>query len=120
MYDEALAIFRKISAGDAEITKALEDGFKNAGYRGAARAVADLMTEWYGKPGKDVGPMIIANTYVGAGEYELAIDWYEKAYEEHAPGLPMITRPDNPLRPYPRFQDLLRKMNLPVDEKELE
>jgi hypothetical protein len=24
----------------------------------------------------------------------------------------------NPLRDYPRFQDLLRKMNLPVDEKE--
>jgi serine/threonine-protein kinase len=118
MYDEALAIVRKIYADDAEITKALEDGFKKAGYKGAARAVADLMTEWYGKSGKDVGPMIIANTYVGAGEYELAIDWYEKAYEEHNPGLPFITRPDNPLRSYPRFQELLRKMNLPVDEQE--
>jgi TolB-like protein/Tfp pilus assembly protein PilF/predicted Ser/Thr protein kinase len=118
MYDEALAILRKIWAYDAEITKALEDGSKKAGYKGAARAVADLMTEWYGKSGKDVGPMIIANAYVSAGEYELAIDWYEKAYEEHIPGLPMITRPDNPLRSYPCIQDLLRKMNLPVDEKE--
>jgi hypothetical protein len=49
----------------------------------------------------------------------LAIDWFEKAYEEHDPTLPYLGSPTrDPLRSYPRFQELLRKMNLPVDEKE--
>ena len=59
--------------------------------------------------------------YQQAGDHDLAIDWYEKAYENHARLLPYITLPmfSDPLRSYPRFQDLLRKMNLPpVDEKE--
>jgi pentatricopeptide repeat protein len=116
MYDEALAIYRKMYADDAELTEALEDGFKKAGYKGAARAVADLMAE------RSAWRMGIANTYLSAGEYELAIDWYEKAYEEHDPNMVLIGMPKGPhdesLRSNPRFQELLRKMNLPVDEKE--
>ena len=119
-YDEALAIYRKILADDAELTAALEDGFKKASYKGAARAVADLRAERYGKPGKSERAMTISGIYQQAGDYDLAIDWLEKAYEEHDPSLPYIGHPSNdPLRSYPRFQDLLRKMNLPVDEKEV-
>jgi tetratricopeptide (TPR) repeat protein len=119
MHEEAFALIRKINADDAEITAALEDGFEKASYEGAARAVAELMTEWYGKPGKRVRAIDIADLYLRASEYDLAIDWFEKAYEEHDPNMPYIGGPDSdPLRSYPRFQDLLRKMNLPVDEKE--
>jgi tetratricopeptide (TPR) repeat protein len=119
MHDEQLAIWRRVYADDAELTKALEDGFEKAGYKGACRALADLMAEWYGKPGKSVDTTEIARNYLDAGDYDLAIDWLEKAYEAHAPMLPYIGGPLNdPLRSYPRFQDLLRKMNLPVDEKE--
>jgi hypothetical protein len=60
----------------------------------------------------------IANTYHAAGEYDLEIDWLEKNYEEHDPDLPYISARGVPLRSNPRFLDLLRKMNLPVDEKE--
>ncbi|MBW2644801.1 MAG: protein kinase [Deltaproteobacteria bacterium] len=119
MHDEAFAINRKILAYDAELTTALEDGFKKAGHKGAYRAVADLMVEWYGKPDKSVPAFVISANYLDAGEYDLAIDWLEKAYEEHDPNLPYLGLPYyDPLRSYPRFQDLLRKMNLPVDEKE--
>jgi tetratricopeptide (TPR) repeat protein len=119
MYDEVLAIWRKLGADEAELIKALEDGFKETGYNGAYRAVADLMAESYGKPGKSADAFAIANTYHAAGEYSLAIDWYEKCYEEHDPNMPFIGVPYlDPLRSYPRFQELLRKMNLPLDEKE--
>jgi tetratricopeptide (TPR) repeat protein len=119
MYDEQLAIYRKILAYDAELTTALEDGFEKAGYKGAYRSIADLKAEWYGKPSKSVSAVDISNTYLDAGDYDLAIDWLEKAYEEHEPNLPYIGMPFyDPLRSYPRFQNLLRKMNLPVDEKE--
>ena len=60
MYDEQLAINRKILAYDAELTTALEDGFEKAGHKGAYRAVADLMAERYGKPGKSVPALNIS------------------------------------------------------------
>jgi TolB-like protein len=118
MYDEALAIIRKINADDAEFTKALEDGFKKAGYKGAYRALADLLAERYGKPGRRVRAQKIARNYLHAGAYDLAIDWFEKAYEIHEPNLPYISGIGDPLRSNPRFQELLRKMNLPLDERE--
>jgi hypothetical protein len=47
----------------------------------------------------------------------LAIDWLEKGYAERDPSLCYIGMPIwDPLRSHPRIQDLLRKMNLPVDE----
>jgi TolB-like protein/Tfp pilus assembly protein PilF len=118
-HDEQLSIFRRVYADDAELAKALEDGFEKAGNKGAYRALADLMAECYGKPGKSIEISDIFDFYLIAGDYDLAIDWLEKAYEERSPNLPYITQPYcDPLRSYPRFQDLLRKMNLPLDEKE--
>jgi TolB-like protein/predicted Ser/Thr protein kinase/Flp pilus assembly protein TadD len=116
MYDEAHAIWQEVYADDIERTNALEDGFEKAGHKGAARALADLEAAWYGKPGKNVGAMGIASKYNVAGEYDLAIDWFEKAYEEQAIQMTSIGGFGwDHLRSYPRFQELLRKMNLPVD-----
>ena len=113
-HDEELALYREIWADNDERLTALEDGFEKAGYKGAYRALADLWVE-EGRSAK-----VIGTWYRMAGDYEEAIDWFEKAYEEHHPNLPYITLPSDsdPLRSYPRFQELLRKMNLPVDEKE--
>jgi len=121
MYDEALAMYRESWGDDAEAAAALENGFEKNGYKGAARAVADLLVERYGTP-EGMGAQMISNIYLQAGDYELAIDWLEKAYENHEPNMPYIGMPsfdplrDESLRSNPRFQELLRKMNLPVDE----
>ena len=120
MHDEQLGFYRKRYADNAELTKALGDGFEKAGYKGAYRAVADLLAEWYGKPGKRVDAINISINYLHAGDYDLAMDWLEKDYEAHNPNLPFISSGIlwDPLRSYPRFQELLRKMNLLVGEKE--
>jgi serine/threonine-protein kinase len=119
MHDEQLAIYRKWYADDAELTTALEDGFEEAGYKGAFRALADLMAERYGKPGESLRALDIYNHYLDAGDHELSMDWLEKAYEDYDPSMLYLGLPYyDPLRSYPRFQELLRKMNLPVDEKE--
>ncbi len=117
--DEALAILRSRYADDAERSAALEDGFKKAGYKGTQRALGDLMVKRYGKPGMSERAYGIAQRYLRAGDYELAIDWYEKAYEEHHPTMPYLgcSPSKDHLRSYPRFLDLLRKIGLPVDEK---
>lgn len=43
-----------------------------------------------------------------------AIGWLERAYEDREANMPCIGMPIyDALRPDPRFQDLLRRMNLP-------
>jgi hypothetical protein len=60
--------------------------------------------------------MEIALMYLRLGEQDRALDWLERGYETHHPGLPSISNrnPFNPLRTHPRFQALLRRMNLPM------
>jgi tetratricopeptide (TPR) repeat protein len=115
--DEQLAIQRARITLDPERVAAFDRGLEEGGYEGAQRAIADLLAARYGKPGKWVfNAFGIALRYLDAGDYNQTIDWLEKAYEEHSVnifylGLPLY----EPLRSYPRFQDLLRKIGLPVD-----
>ena len=49
------------------------------------------------------------------GENDQALEWLETAYEDRPEGMVWL-KPDpifDPLRSDPRFQDLLRRMNLP-------
>jgi serine/threonine-protein kinase len=59
-------------------------------------------------------PMLIAASYERAGDYDLAMDWYEKAFEQGDPDTPylgaIIKDPD--LRHHPRFKLLVEKMGL--------
>ncbi len=52
--------------------------------------------------------------YAYLGEKDQVFEQLEKAYQEHEAGLPGIgSHPAyDPLRDDPRFQDLLRRMNL--------
>ena len=118
MRDEQMAIQRGRIALDPERMAAFEQGLEEGGYEGAQRGIADVLAARYGKPGKWVfNAHGIALRYLDAGDNERTIDWLEKAFEEHSVnifylGLPLY----DPLRSYPRFQDLLRKIGLPVAE----
>ena len=60
-------------------------------------------------------PVDIAQLYLMAGENSRALDWLELGFEEHAAGMPYLSADPlyDPLRDDPRFQVLLRRMNLP-------
>jgi hypothetical protein len=62
--------------------------------------------------------MIVASLYAEAGEKKSAIDWLERAYEQHGALLEYIrVSPEfEELRPDPRFKDLLRRLNLADDQ----
>ena len=58
---------------------------------------------------------MIADLYVRAGEIDQAFEWWDKAYDARDHDMVYIgvaTLPDS-VRNEPRFQDLLRRMNLP-------
>lgn len=122
MRDERLAWERGRLANDPEQLAAFEQGLAEAGYEGAQRRMGDLLAVRYEKAGgvPNAGkvrvhmPYAIAFQYNDAGDYGLAIDWFEKAYEVHDLNLPYIGLPVfDPLRSDPRFQNLLRRIGLP-------
>jgi len=119
MRDEQLVIQRARIGLDQERAAAFDRGLKEGGYQGAQRGVADVLASRYGTTGKWVfSAQTIALRYLDAGDYDKAIDWLEKAYEDRDPQLPYIGRPTywDPLHSYPRYQDLLRRMNLPTEQ----
>jgi hypothetical protein len=106
------------SIGDSEVEEALTQGYAISGYQGAMKNAADLLAERAHTT--YVNSIDVAVLYSIAGENDLAFEWLEKCLEERNPQLPYVDAyvEFEPLRSDPRFQDLLRKMNLPVDEKE--
>jgi hypothetical protein len=63
-------------------------------------------------------PWFIASAYTAMGELERALDWLEKAYEERILFLCNLGRDRaagfdiRPLHGHPRYEALLRKLNL--------
>jgi tetratricopeptide (TPR) repeat protein len=115
MRDELLAARRQRIAHDLELLAAFEQGLAESGGPEAHRRVAHLMAQRYENRGEG-DAFGIARRYVDAADHDRAIAWLERAYEERDPNLLYIGSLPfyDPLRPDPRFQDLLRRMNLPL------
>jgi serine/threonine protein kinase len=115
--NESLAEMKAYYAGDHEMEEALTQGYAQSGYRGAMRRAADTLAA------RDrtsyVLPTDVAGLYMRAGDSAQALEWLEKGLEARDPNMPYVNvlPTYDTLRSDPRFQDLLRRMNLPVDEK---
>ncbi|HQR45070.1 MAG TPA: protein kinase [Thermoanaerobaculia bacterium] len=112
-YDEAIAthLSRKVSRPDTNFTLGLTYGL--AGRKAEARKVLDFLLEK--RKSQFVPPTCLAVVYGGLGEMDEAFEWLGRAYDERA-FLMQGLRTDplfDVLRGDPRFDALLRKMNLP-------
>jgi hypothetical protein len=95
-----------------------------AEYQGAQRSIADLLAARYentdGVPDAEIMrtfmPFNIALRYVDAEDPDRSMDWLEEAFEVRDPMLPYLRLPlyYDLLNSNPRYQDLLRRMNLPT------
>ena len=113
--DEGLAELSQaiaLNPGNTMLLAQLGQAYGMVGKVGEARRVLqqleDLSKERY------VSPYHIAYVYTGLDEQDKAIDWLERAYEEHTGGVYGIKGSFlfTSLRSHPRFTALLRKMNL--------
>jgi len=115
MYEESLAEMKASysSIGDREVEQALTQGYAQSGYRGAMRRAADVLAARTRKT--YVPPIDVALLYALAGGNAQALDWLDKGLEERSPHMPYVGAHVEfaPLRNTPRFQDILRRMNLP-------
>jgi serine/threonine-protein kinase len=104
----------KLSGGSSLMSAALAQTFATAGRRSQAIEILDeLRTP---KNQKYVAPYFLAGIYAGLGEDNRAIECLEKSYEEHSHWLIYlhIDPSLDGLRSDPRFQDLLRRIGLPL------
>jgi TolB-like protein/predicted Ser/Thr protein kinase/Tfp pilus assembly protein PilF len=115
-YDEALDRAKAFYAA-LELTpvvEAMSSGYETGGYPGAMLAAAETLAaisqQVY------IGPCFIAYPYLAAGEKEKALEWLEKGFEIGDPNMPYMAEPIFAvlLGEEPRYQELLRKMNLPT------
>jgi TolB-like protein/tRNA A-37 threonylcarbamoyl transferase component Bud32 len=112
-YEESLAEMKGYYAEDREMGEILTQGYAQSGYRGAMRRAADILATRGRKT--YVAPAEVAGLYAMAGEKDQALAWLEKGLDVHDPGMPQCSFDPTleTLRSDPRFQALLRRMNLP-------
>jgi len=107
---EALKASANMS-GNRHVLAAIE---ASNGYEEAMRTVAESLAA---RAGTDfVRPIRVAEFYASAGDNNRALEWLERAFEAHDPGMPYVgvTAVWGPLHDDPRFQSILRRMNLPL------
>jgi serine/threonine protein kinase len=86
------------------------------GYAGTLHLEADnLLAKW-----QDVHPALLQGLYAYAGNKERALDCMEQSFEMHDPNVLYIGSPlfADLLRDEARYQELLRKLKLPVAHRE--
>jgi len=109
-YERAVAL----SQSDSDPTAGLAYAYATLGKRAeAARMLSELQQQ---SKVTYVSPYMIAVMYAGLGENNKAFEFLEKAYQERSPDVAYFLRADlrmDSLRPDPRFQDLMHRMNFP-------
>jgi serine/threonine-protein kinase len=117
MYAEALVEAKAFFSGIGldVIAEIMAGGYETDGYSGAMNIAAKTLAEFSRKD--FILPFFISTVYALAGEKEQALEWLERGYEIKDPNMPYMARANfDILRDEPRYQDLLRRMNLPEQE----
>ncbi len=117
MHKEQLADQRMRIANDPELIAAFERGLAEGGYEGAQRGIPDVLAARYEK-GKFFDAMGVARRYLDGGDKDRAMEFLYKAIADHAQTVPYLGVPEwDALRDDLRFQALLRRIGLPLDQK---
>jgi serine/threonine protein kinase len=115
-YDEAFEALKVAMSTQYKDFDHVFDQFEKLGYTGTLNLEADTLLEQ--SKTKYLSQFDIACIYALAGNKERALDCLEKAYEMRDPVAPYTGVFPNftILHDEPRYQELLRKMNLPVGD----
>ena len=116
-YDEAITNGEKgvsLSGGSPLMSAALAHTLAAAGKVDEARRILENLVELSRQ--KYVSPYFLAGIHIGLGQDDRAIEYLERAYEDHSHWLIYLHLDPSmdPLRANPRFQELVRRLGLPL------
>ena len=114
-YEEAIAGYKQsfnVMGRTSQLVGELGHAYAVSGKRAEALKLLDELKEMSGR--QYISPLDFAFIYTGLGDKQQALDYLEKAYQERSTWLMWIKVDPrfDPLRSEPRFQNLLRRMNL--------
>jgi TolB-like protein len=110
-YEEAFEVMKNYYTNTYKDFDHVFDQYDKLGYAGTLSLEGDTLLSQ--SKTKYILPIDIAYLYIFSGNKERALVCLEQSYKLHDPNMPYITRPTYAiLRDEPRFQDLLKKLNL--------
>jgi len=113
-YEEAFEVMKNYYTNMYKDFDHVFDQYDKLGYTATLSLEGDTLVAQ--SKTKSILPIEIAYLYIFSGNKERALDCIEQSYELRDPNIPYITRPTyDSLRDEPRFQDLLRKLNLTLN-----
>jgi len=104
----------ELSQHDSDAVAGLAHVYAILGNRAEAEKILNELQRQ--SKGAYVSPYMIAVIYAGLGQKDKAFELLEKAYKERSPDIAYFLNTDlrlDPLRPDPRFLDLLRRVDFP-------
>jgi eukaryotic-like serine/threonine-protein kinase len=106
----------RLSGGSPLMSAALAQSLATAGKRDQAIRILDDLRALAGQ--KYIAPYFFAGIHAGLGEDDRALEYLEKSYEERSHWLIYlhIDPGMDALRSNPRFEDLLRRVGLPLPD----
>lgn len=122
MYPEAISAFQRAvelskspeaAEGKPEMLAVLAHAYAMAGKQTEAKAILDQLKK-VASPQHFVSPYAVSLIYVALNDKDSAFQWLGQAFQERDENL-IHLRVDprlDPIRPDPRFQDLLKRVNL--------
>jgi TolB-like protein len=115
MYEEAIAAHQKLSALHTLWKWPLVRTYIQAGRKEEALQLLDKLLKEGPVPTGAWDSWFLSEIYVALGDKDEAFRWLEEGYKDRHSFFPWIhvNRALAPLRSDPRFQDLMRRLNLP-------
>jgi TolB-like protein/DNA-binding winged helix-turn-helix (wHTH) protein/Flp pilus assembly protein TadD len=119
MYEESIKEMEElaISDGERDLAQTMKIAFANGGYKGALKSRLRFYKDRR-KAGAHVNFWDEALTHAQLGNTDLALQSLEKAYDEREDITDLAVNPSwDSIRADPRFQELLRRVRLPVNTR---
>jgi TolB-like protein/DNA-binding winged helix-turn-helix (wHTH) protein/Flp pilus assembly protein TadD len=117
MYDESIKEMEQLAiyGGEHDLAQTMKIAFAHGGYKGALKSRLKYYKDRR-KEGAHVNSWDEALTHAQLGNTDLALQALEKAYDEREDITDLAVNPSwDSIRADPRFQELLRRVGLPVN-----
>jgi len=110
----AQADLRKTAGAPRSVLDELEEALRKAGHRGYWQLKAEKQQQAK-EQGLPFSSYVVARSHLFAGDHGAALEWLERAFDDGDTPLSFLAVEPlaDPLRSDPRFQQLLRRLNLP-------